>query len=107
MTQKRAILIDGSSVAHHTIITLTIRSSCAGVASRFHCQVSSGGCSKLRRSIVSSLGPNGPSNPRHVVGNGNDDELGRLLDQRPRDPRMLLRMLPSVANKSRAAPPHF
>src|SRR5262249_12787787 len=72
--------------------------SCSIVASCSHCQASSGGCSKLRRSIVSSFGHDRPSDPRHLVGNGNGDELGRLLGQQPHDPGMLLRMLPGVSN---------
>src|SRR5882757_3971388 len=98
MTQKRVIPIDGSTVSHHAIITLAIRLSCSGVASRSHCQASSGGCSKLRRSIASSLGHDRPSDARHLVGNRNGDELRRLLGQQPHDPGMLLRMLPSVSN---------
>ena len=98
MTQKRVVPIDGSTVSHHAIITLAIRLSGSAVASHSHCQASSGGCSKLRRSIVSSLGHDRPSDARHLVGNGNGDELGRLLGQQPHDPGMLLRMLPSVSN---------
>src|SRR5437773_10424922 len=98
MTQKRVVPIDGSTVSHHAIITLAIRLSRSAVASGFHCQASSGGCSKLRRSKVSSLGHDRPSDARHLVGNGNGDELGRLLGQQPHDPGMLLRMLPGVSN---------
>jgi hypothetical protein len=79
MTQKRVVPIDGSTVSHHAIITLAIRLSCSTVASRSHCQAPSGGCSKLRRSIVSSFGHDRPSDAGHLVGNGNGDELGRLL----------------------------
>src|SRR3974390_670717 len=39
-----------------------------------------------------------PSDARHLVGNGNGDELGRLLGQQPHDPGMLLRMLPGISN---------
>src|SRR3974390_1208556 len=39
-----------------------------------------------------------PSDARHLVGNGNGDELGRLLGQQPYDPGMLLRMLPGISN---------
>jgi hypothetical protein len=98
MTQKRVIPIDGSTVSHHAIITLAIRLSRSAVASRSHCQASSGGYSKLRRSIVSSLGHDRPSDARHPVGNGNSDEFGRLLGQQPHDPGMLLRLLPGVSN---------
>jgi hypothetical protein len=90
--------LDGSTVSHHAIITLAIRLSRSAVASRSHCQASLGGCSKLRRSVASSLGHDRPSNARHLVGNGNGDELGRLLGQQPDDPGMLLRMLPGVSN---------
>src|SRR3974390_136797 len=98
MTQKRVVPIDGSTVSHHAIITLAIRLSHSTVASRSHCQAASGGYSKLRRSIVSSLGHDRPSDARHLVGNGNGDELGRLLGQQPHDPGMLLRMLPGISN---------
>lgn len=98
MTQKRVAPIDGSTVSHHAIINLAIRLSCSAVASRCHCQASSGGSSKLRRSIVSSLGHDGLSDARHLVGKGNGNELGRLLGQQPHDPGMLLRMLPGVSN---------
>ena len=98
MTQKRVVPIGGSTVSHHAIITLAIRLSCSAVASRSHCQASSGGCSKLRRSIVSSFGHDRPSDARHLVGNGNSDELGRLPGQQPYDPWMLLRMPPGVLN---------
>ena len=98
MTQKRVVPIDGSTVSHHAIITLAIRLPCSAVASRCHCQASSGGSSKFRRSIVSTLGHDRPSDARHLVGNGNGDELGRLLGQQPHDPGMLLRMLPGVSN---------
>jgi hypothetical protein len=98
MTQKRVVPIDGSTVSHHAIIILAIRLSRSAVASRSHCQASLGGCSKLRRSVVSSLGHDRPSDARHLVGNGNGDELGRLLSQQPDDPGMLLRMLPGVSN---------
>src|SRR5215207_6782205 len=98
MTQKRVVPIDGSTVSHHAIITLAIRLSCSAVASGSYCQASLGGCSKLRRSIVSSLGHDRPSDARHLVGNGNGDELGRLLGQQPHDPGMLLRLLPGVSN---------
>jgi hypothetical protein len=98
MTQKRVVPIDGSTVSHHAIITLAIRLSCSAVASRSHCQASSGGCSKLRRSIVPSFGHDRPSDARHLVGNGNGDELGRLPGQQPYDPGMLLRMPPGVLN---------
>src|SRR5262247_2198490 len=98
MTQKRVVPIDGSTVSHHAIITLAIRLSCSIVASCSHCQASSGGCSKLRRSIVSSFDHDRPSDARRLVGNGNGDELGRLLGQQPHDPGMLLRMLPGVSN---------
>ena len=100
MTQKRVVPIDGSTVSHHAIITLAIRLFCSAVASRSHCQASSGGCSKLRRSIVSSPGHDRPSDARHLVGNRNGDELGRLLGQQLRDPWMLLRMLPGLSNNS-------
>src|SRR5499427_7172159 len=86
MTQKRVIPIDGSTVSHHIIITLAIRLSCSAVASRSHCQASSGGCSELRRAIVSSLGHDCPSDACHLVGNSNGDELGRLPGQQPYDP---------------------
>src|SRR5215467_11097660 len=89
MTQKRVVPIDGSTVSHHAIITLAIRLSCSIVASCSHCQATSGGYSKLRRSIVSSFGHDRPSDARHLVGNGNGDELGRLLGQQPHDPGML------------------
>src|SRR5947207_1395536 len=56
MTQKRVVPIDGSTVSHHAIITLAIRLPCSTVVSRSHCQAASGRCSKLRRSVVSSLG---------------------------------------------------
>jgi hypothetical protein len=98
MTQKRVVPIDGSTVSHHTIITLAIRLSCSAAASRSRCQASSGGCSKLRRAIVSSLGHDCPSDACHLVGNGNGDELGRLPSQQPYDPGMLLRMPPGVLN---------
>src|SRR6516162_11958577 len=98
MTQKRVIPIDGSTVSHHVIITLAIRLSCSAVPSRSHCQAFSGGCSKLRRSIVSSLGHDRPSDACHLVGNGNGDELGRLPGQQPYDPGMLLRIPPCVLN---------
>src|ERR1700757_2139160 len=98
MTQKRVVPIDGSTVSHHAIITLAIRLSRSTVASCSHCQASSGGCSKLRRSIGSSLGHDRPSDARHLVGNGNSDELGRLLGQQPHNPGMLLRMLPGISN---------
>ena len=98
MTQKRVVPIDGSTVSHHAIITLAIRLSRSAVASRSHCQASLGGYSKLRRSVVSSLGHDRPSDARHLVGNGNGDELGRLLGQQPHDPGMLLWMLPGVSN---------
>src|ERR1700751_311878 len=98
MTQKRVVPIEGSTVSHHAIITLAIRLSCSAVASRSHCQASSGGCSKLRRSIVSSFGHDRPSDARHLVGNGNGDELGRLPGQQPYDPGMLLPMPPGVLN---------
>src|ERR1700752_1270985 len=98
MTQKRVVPIDGSTVSHHAIITLAIRLSYSAVASRCHCQAPSGGCSELRRSIVSSLGHDRPSDARHLVGNGNGDELGRLLGQQSHDPGMLLWMLPGVSN---------
>src|SRR6478752_132897 len=98
MTQKRVVPIDGSTVSHHAIITLAIRLSCSAIASRSHRQASSGGCGKLRRSIVSSLGHDRPSDARHLVGNGNGDKLGRLPGQQPHNPGMLLRMLPGVSN---------
>jgi len=98
MTQKRVVPIDGSTVSHHTVITLAIRLSCSAVASPPHCQASSGGCSKLRPAIVSSLGHDCPSDARHLVGNGNGDELGRLPGQQPYDPGMLLRMPSGVLN---------
>src|SRR3974390_1739130 len=98
MTQKRVVPIDGSPVSHHVIIPLAIRLSCSAVASCSHCQACSGGCSKLRRSIVSSLGHDRPSDARHLVGNGNGDELGRLPGQQPYDPGMLLRIPPCVLN---------
>src|SRR3974390_2990110 len=98
MTQKWVVPIDGSTVSHHAIITLAIRLSCSAVASRCHCQASSGGSSKLRRSIVSSFGHDRPSDARHLVGNGNGDELGRLLGQQVHDPGMLLRILPGVSH---------
>ena len=60
-----------------------------------------GGCSKLRRSIVSSLGHDRPSDARHLVGDGNGDKLGRLLGEQPHDPEILLRMLPGVSNNGR------
>src|SRR5206468_10981443 len=68
------------------------------VASRSRCQASSGGCSELRRSIVSPFGHDCPSDACHLVGNGNGDELGRLPGQQPYDPGMLLRMPPGVLN---------
>src|ERR1700742_1703174 len=102
MTQKRVVPIDGSTVSHHAIITLAIRLSCSDVASRSHCQTSLGGCSKLRRSIVSSLGHDRPSDARHLVGDGNGDELGRLLGQQSHDPGMLLWMLPGISNNGGA-----
>ena len=98
MTQKRVVPIDGSTVSHHAIITLAIRLSCSAVALRSHCQASSGGSSKLWCSIGSSLGHDRPSDARHLVGNSNRDELGRLLGQQPHNPGMLLRMLPGVSN---------
>src|ERR1700745_2553801 len=98
MTQKRVVPIDGSTVSHHAIITLAIQLSCFAVASHPHCQASSGGCSKLRRSIVPSLGRDRPSDARHLIGNGNGDKLGRLPGQQPHDPGMLLRMPPRVLN---------
>src|SRR5262249_51517268 len=98
MTQKRVVPIDSSTVLHHAIITLAIRLSCSAVASRSHCQASSGGCNKLRRSIVSSPGHDRPGDARDLVGNGNGNELGRLLGQQPHDPGMLLRMLPGISN---------
>src|SRR5436190_22227938 len=98
MTQKRVVPSAGSPVSRHAIITLAIRLSRSAVASGSHCQASSGGCSKLRRSILSSLGHDRPSDARHLVGNGNGDELGRLLGQQPHDPGMLLRLLPGVSN---------
>jgi hypothetical protein len=101
MTQRRVFPIDGSTVSHHAIITLAIRLFCSAVASRSHCQASSGGCSELRRSIVPSLGHDRPSDARHLVGNGNGDELGRLPGQQPYDPGMLLRMPPGVVNNGR------
>src|SRR5262249_26958074 len=79
MTQKRVVPIDGSTVSHHAIITLAIRLSCSAVASRSHCQASSGGCSKLRRAIGSSLGYDCPSDACHLVGNGNGDSLAGFL----------------------------
>jgi len=101
MTQRRVVPIDGSTVSHHVIITLAIRLSCSAVASRSHCQASSGGCSKLGRSIVSPFGHDRPSDARHLVGDGNGDELGRLPSQHPYDPGMLLRMPPGVLNNGR------
>src|SRR6201985_145332 len=98
MTQKRVVPIDVSTISHHAIITLAIRLSCSAGASRSHCQASSGGCSELRRSIVSPFGHDRPSDARHLVGNGNGDELGRLLAQQPHDPGMLLRMPLGVLN---------
>src|SRR6201987_5998504 len=98
MTQKRVVPIDGSTVSHHAIITLAIRLSCSTVASRSHFQASSGGCSETGRSIVSSLGHDRPSDARHLVDNGNGNELGRLLGQQPHDPGMPLRMLPGISN---------
>ena len=98
MTQKRVVPIDGSTVSHHAIITLAIRLSRSAVASGSHCQASSGGGGKLRRSIISSLGHDRPSDARHLVGNRNGDELGRLLAQQLHDPGMLLRTLPGVSN---------
>src|ERR1700739_2362833 len=98
LTQKRGVLIDGYTVSHHAIIPLAIRLSCSAVASRSHCQASSGGCSKLRRSIGSSFGHDRPSDARHLVGNRTGDELGRLPGQQPYDPGMLLRMPPGVLN---------
>jgi hypothetical protein len=67
MTQKRVFPIDGSTVSHHAIITLAIRLSCSAVASLSRCQASLGGCSKLRRSIVSSLGHDRPSRLFRIV----------------------------------------
>jgi hypothetical protein len=99
MTEKRVVPIDGSTVSHHAIITLAIRLFCSAVASRSHCQASSGGCSELRRSIVFSFGHDRSSDARHLVGNG--DELSRLLAQQLHDPGMLLRILPSVSNNRR------
>ena len=98
MTQKRDVPIDGSTVSHHAIITLAIRLSCSAVASRSHCQASSGGCSKFWRSIVSSFGHDCPSDARHLVGHRNGDELGWFLGQQPYDPGMLLRMQPCLSN---------
>src|SRR3954469_25341915 len=97
MTQKRVVPIDGSTVSPHAIITLPIPLSRPAVASRSHCQASLGGYSKLRRSVVSSLGHDRPSDARHLVGNGNGHELGRLLSQQPHDPGMLLPALPGVS----------
>jgi hypothetical protein len=37
---------------------------------------------------VSSFGHDRPSDARHLVGNGNGDELGRLPGQQPYDPGM-------------------
>ena len=85
MAQKRVVPIDGSTVSHHAIITLAIRLSCSAVASGSHCQASLGGCSKLRRSIVSSLGHDRPSDARHLVGNGNGDELGSAAGPKRHD----------------------
>ena len=101
MTQKRVVPIDGSTVSHHANITLAIRLSCSAVASRSHCQASSGGYGKLRCSIVSSLGHDRPRDAGHFVGNRHGNELGRLLGQQPHDPGMLLRMLPSLSNNGR------
>src|SRR6201995_1270975 len=98
MTQKRGVPIGGSTVSLHPIITPAFRLSGSPVPSLPHCQASSGGCSKLRRSIASSLGHDRPSDARHLVGNGNGDELGRLLGPQPHDPGMFLRMLPGVSN---------
>src|ERR1700758_5291475 len=98
MTQERVVPIDGSTVSHHAIITLAIRLPCSAVASRCHCQASSGDSSKLRRSIVSSFGHDRPSDARHLVGNGDGDELGRFPGEQPYDPGMLLRMPPGVLN---------
>ncbi len=79
MTQKRVVPIDGSTVSHHAVITLAIRLSCSAVASRSHCRASSGGCGKLRGSIVSSFGHDRPGDARHLVGNRNGDEFGAEL----------------------------
>src|SRR6476620_7545589 len=98
MTQKRVVPIDGSTVSHHANITLAIRLSCSAVASRSHCQASSGGYGKLRCSIVSSLGHDRPRDAGHFVGNRHGNELGRLPGQQPHNPGMLLRMLPGVSN---------
>lgn len=98
MTQRRVVPIDGSTVSHHAIITLAIRLSCSAVASCSHCQASSGGCSKLWRSIVSSFGHDRPSDARHFVSHRNGDKLGRLLRQQLHNPRMLLRMQPGLSN---------
>jgi hypothetical protein len=67
MTQKRVVPIDGSTVSHHAIITLAIRLSCSAVPSCSHWQASSGGCSKFRRSIVSSFGHDRPSDTYRTV----------------------------------------
>src|SRR5271167_2898178 len=98
MTQKRVVPIDGSTVSHHAIITLAIRLSCSVVASCSHCQASSGGCSKFRRSIVSSFGHDRPSNARHLVGHRNGNELGWFLGQQPHNPGMLLWTQPGLSN---------
>ena len=45
-----------------------------------------------------TAGHDRPSDARHLVGNGNGDELGRLLGQQLRDPWMLLRMPPGLSN---------
>jgi hypothetical protein len=60
---------------------LAIRLSCSAVASSYHCQASLGGCGKFRRSTVSSLGHDSPSDSRHLVGHRNGDKLGSLLGQ--------------------------
>jgi hypothetical protein len=95
---EAVVPIDGSTVSHHAIITLAIRFFYSAVASRIHCQASSGGCSKFRRSIVSPFGHDRPSDARNLVGDSNGDELGRILAQQLHDLGVLLRILPGVSN---------
>lgn len=68
----------------------------ASTQPRSHCQATSGGNRKLRRSIVPSFGHDRPGDARHFVGDGDRDNLDRLLRQQSSDPRMLLRMAPGV-----------
>ena len=48
-----------------------------------HCQASSGGCSKRRRSIGLSFGHDRPGDARHLVGHRDGDDLGWFLGQQP------------------------